>query len=103
MQINEDICLVCLNKIQDKGIRGLLEKKIYVCNECLNKMNPQIKKITINGIRGYGFYEYNHEIQSLIYKYKGAYDISLSKVFLNHFKSIIKLLYFNYIFVPVPS
>lgn len=103
MQIDKNICLVCLKEIKEKGIRFLLEKKVYVCQECLNKMAPKIKKITINDIHGYGFYEYNSEIQSLIYKYKGAYDVSLSNVFLNHFTNFIKLLYFDFVFVPVPS
>ena len=101
MQI--DKCFVCLTEIKKKGIRGLFEPKMYCCQKCLYEMALKIKKITIKDIHGYGFYEYNHTLQSIIYKYKGCYDIELSNVFLSQFKTFLKLKYFDHIFVPAPS
>ena len=42
-------------------------------------------------------------MKSLIYQFKGCYDIALSEVFLNQFKRELSILYKGYIVVPVPS
>ena len=66
-------------------------------------MNPKLEKILINGIKGYYFYDYNDKIQSLLYQFKGCYDLPLAPIFFSYQKILIKVYFHGYIFVPVPS
>ena len=48
-------------------------------------------------------YEYDDQMRSLIYQFKGCYDIALSEVFLSRFTSELYQLYKGYIVIPIPS
>lgn len=96
-------CLVCFKTISNYSIRNIFEGKIVVCNECLNEMNPKIIKLELEETKGYALYPYNSKLQAMIYQYKGCYDIALADIFLNHYSLFLKVLFNNYIFVPVPS
>ena len=42
-------------------------------------------------------------MKSLIYQFKGCYDIVLSDIFLKEFKRELSLLYKRYMIIPIPS
>ena len=67
-QTNEEICLVCLNQIEQFQLRKIFESTMYCCNECLHKLSPNIRKLNINEIQGYGIYSYTGMIKTLIYQ-----------------------------------
>lgn len=98
-----DYCRVCNNEIKYKSISKLLNGKLYLCKHCLCEMKPNFRNIKLNNLVGMGIFLYEDNIKDLIYTYKGCFDKALAPIFLNHYLFIIKIIYFNYIFVPVPS
>ena len=101
-QIHINFCKVCFQKIE-KGFIDIFNPYRNICHSCFNKLNPRLKTIKIDDIKGVGLYPYEGLIKELIFQYKGCYDIELKHVFLEVYKFLIKLKYKNYIFVPIPS
>lgn len=64
---------------------------------------PKFISFKHGDIKCLAIYEYDAEMKSLIYQFKGCYDIALSEVFINVFKRELKLLYKGYMVIPVPS
>ena len=52
---------------------------------------------------GLAIYEYDDNIKSILYQFKGCYDIELAPVFLNRFKQELHLMYRRYTLVAAPS
>lgn len=55
------------------------------------------------GLEIRSLYLYNEKIRSLLFQYKGCYDIELSDVFLTKQTSILRIIYHNYVLCPAPS
>ena len=100
--MSNNICLVCFKKI-NYSVRWIFEKKIYVCSSCLEQMNPNWKKISINNIKGYAIYPYENKIKKLLFQFKGCNDIALAPVFFSPFYWYFYYLSKRYVFVPIPS
>lgn len=95
-------CLICYNKLNYRGIYSFLFKP-KICQKCFKQMNRKVKIRNINGFKIYSLYPYQNNIVSLIYQFKGCYDIALAPVFLAYDKIFLKIIYHNYIIVPIPS
>lgn len=95
-------CVICMKKYKHYGLYSLIFN-VKICNECFLKMERKPLKRIIDGINVISFYPYNNFISSLIYSFKGCYDIMLSECFLTYEIKILKLLYKGYYIVPVPS
>lgn len=85
-----------------KPMRKSFFKQI-ICDECFKEMNPQFRRIELNNIKGIGIYPYENTIKQLLFNFKGRFDIELSDVFIFPYRNILKLKFFDYIIVPVPS
>lgn len=48
-------------------------------------------------------YNYDDTLRSMIYQFKGCYDYELKDTFLDRYRSELRLYYYDYIVVPVPS
>ena len=75
----------------------------YLCFSCQKKLIPHFQNFEIDGIEGLSIYEYDDNFKSLLYQFKGCYDIELAPIFLNRFKRELHLLYRNYVLVAAPS
>ncbi len=97
------ICKLCFNEFHIDSFAHLLNKKTYVCNKCKKKMIPQFNVFKIEGIKCLSIYDYDDVLKSLIYQLKGCKDIEIAPIFLNEYRYYIKLKYFGYHIVEVPS
>ncbi len=66
-------------------------------------MEPKSISFSVDGHKATSIYDYNPFIRKLIYQYKGCYDYELHKVFLDRYAKEIKLRYFDYVVIPIPS
>ncbi len=60
-------------------------------------------KFEIDGVEGLAIYEYDDNIKSLLYQFKGCFDIELAPVFFNRFKNELHYMYKGYTLIPAPS
>ena len=98
-----DFCLICFNKIEKHSLRKIIEKDICCCDNCLNEMNLNLTRLVLDGIKGIGIYPYNDFLRKLIYQFKGCKDYELRNVFLKQYKWLFKMIFYNCVFVPIPS
>lgn len=95
-------CLVCFNKIQYNGVFSFVLKP-KICHKCFLKLNRKPKMKVFDDFKVYSLYPYEKDIASLIYQLKGCYDYALAPIFLNYDWYIFKIIFHNYVIVPVPS
>ena len=74
-----------------------------MCEECQNKLVPHFKRFMVGNVDGVAIYRYDDNIKSLLYQFKGCYDIELAPIFLNRFKNELHYTYKGYILIPAPS
>lgn len=89
-------CLVCYQPINSFF-------KINLCYNCLKNLQAKIIIINLNSIKGIGIYPYEKGINDLLFRYKGCYDMELNKIFFDPYKILIKIIFHDYIIVPIPS
>jgi predicted amidophosphoribosyltransferase len=66
-------------------------------------MAPEMKEWKVGAISARALYTYNEKIRSLLYQYKGCFDIELADIFLCYQAPLLHLLYEGYTLVPAPS
>ena len=81
----------------------LFNGNVHVCSACQKEMEPKFIRFKVDGYKATSIYDYNPFIKKLIYQYKGCYDYELNKVFIEAFAREIKLRYFGYTLIPIPS
>ncbi len=99
----DNYCKICFKKIEDYSLYNLVHKRNILCEECFNKFEAKFIHFKIGNIHGLSLYEYTDFIKELIYKFKGCYDYELKDVFLFRYISYLKLKYYGYNIVFVPS
>lgn len=98
-----DYCIVCFKKIRRMSISFFLNNDLDMCLNCFRKMNPKLKRISLNNIRGIALFPYDGYVKNLLFQYKGCKDIALKNVFFEFYAFVFKIIYRNYFIVPVPS
>ena len=96
-------CLICFKKVNITDFCRLFNAEIPICQACQTEMEPKFISFSIDGHKATSIYDYNPFIRKLIYQYKGCYDYELHKVFLDRYAKEIKLRYFDYVVIPIPS
>lgn len=66
-------------------------------------MNPLFLNFNFEGCNGLALYEYNSSLKKMIYLLKGCSDYEIRETLILPYKEELKLLYKDFIFVPVPS
>ena len=100
----QNSCLVCFTPFfNSSSICSVFSINNIICDKCLNKFKKLNKHEQINGVDTWFIYEYNSFAKTILYKYKGCYDVVLKDVFLYEYKSKIKRKYTNHIIVFPPS
>ena len=90
------ICKVCFKDI-DFGT------DLYICDKCFNELDCIYEESKIKNISVLCIYRYDKTFANLLYRFKGCFDYELRDVFLSRQKSYLKIKYFNYILIPIPS
>ena len=96
-------CKTCFKIINCSDFYEVFKGDSCLCEMCQQKLKPLFIKFEIEGIDGLTIYDYDDNIKSLLYQFKGCYDIELANVFLNRFKKELNVMYQNYILLPAPS
>ena len=66
-------------------------------------MEPKFIRFKVETYNAVAIYEYNQFIRKLIYQFKGCYDYVLGDVFLDYYYRELKLRYYDYYIIPIPS
>ena len=101
--MNMPFCKKCLKDFTLKGFHSLFNKNICLCYECFKDFNPKFIKFKHENISCLAIYEYKDNIKSLLYQLKACYDYELKDIFFTYYKEEIKLIYRDYLLVPIPS
>ena len=96
-------CKICFNQIKDNSLHSLVMKNNQLCEECFAKFEPKFINFKLDGIKGLAIYEYDQTIKELLFKFKGCYDIELKDVFLDRYINYLRLKYYGFEMVPIPS
>ncbi len=85
------------------SLHSFLHKNQVICDKCFLKFKPKFRRFIVDGIKGLSLYDYDDTIQSLLYQFKGCFDIELAHTFLDHYYPELRHYYHGYIMVPAPS
>lgn len=104
MLMKTNFCVICNKEFEDFSLSNLLSKnKRKLCNKCKDELSPKYIKFMHKTIKIRAIYDYNSKIKELIYLFKGCYDYELNSIFLEPCLWYLKLLFFDYYIVWVPS
>lgn len=96
-------CKICFKEINDFSLHNFLNKNNVVCEECFKKFVPKFIHFKHGDVRCLSIYNYDANIKDLLYKYKGCYDYELKSVFLNRYLWYLKLKYYGFKVITLPS
>ena len=99
----DNYCKVCFEKIKFNFLRSVIESKINICSNCLNKIKVDISTLEINNTKIKFLSKYEGLLKQILIKYKENLDYELRDTLLYLFLPYIRLYSLNYIFVPIPS
>lgn len=74
-----------------------------ICDYCFREFNVIWEKRVKEQIEYIHIYSYNEHVKAFLYRLKGLADIELSPVFIERFKLLLRMKYFNFILIPAPS
>lgn len=96
-------CLNCLKKRSVSPLRKRIEKEPVLCDDCLHSLKKDLVKDSRFNTDILFLSSYDGLRKERLRKYKEYGDIVLSKAFLYYYLPWVKLLFFSYIIVPLPS
>ena len=97
------ICKICFKEYKANSLRLILMKNNCICNSCYKKFIPKFINFKLDKIEGLALYEYDDNIRTLLYQFKGCYDYELYEVFMKEYILYLKYRYLGYYIVPIPS
>ena len=80
-------CKICFKKIRRVNWSNLFFKT-PICNDCRKKLTPKFFEFQLEGVKGTAIFDYDETIRSLLFQFKGQYDIELANIFLEYYASI---------------
>ena len=96
-------CLYCDKKINKYSLYSLFIENDLLCCKCREKMLINRKKFVIDGLKCESFYNYDSLFKTLLLQYKECYDEALKDAFLYKIDVYIKMKYYAYKVVYIPS
>lgn len=96
------VCKICFKDIKNDSLNSLFKPSL-TCYSCFKKMNPILKNFKIDNVNSLSIYEYNEELKTLIFQYKGCGDYELKDVFISPFVEYFNKRYKNFYMIQVPS
>lgn len=96
-------CLFCDKEIKEYSLYNLLFEEDKICLDCRNNMKYHHQKFKLDDLEVESFYEYDSLFKDLLLQYKECYDEALSEIFLYKIFDYLKIKYFDYEILYVPS
>lgn len=95
-------CKICFKEIKCDAFHQIFSNQT-ICSNCIKNLKPEFIEFKIKNCKAIAIYRYDDLIKGMIFQYKGCHDYELKSVFLNYVKNFLKIMYFSYIIVPMPS
>lgn len=95
------VCKTCLREYRPKGIDYLIGSG--VCEECFDKINFINKRIEMMGIKGFALASYTSPYKDHLIRLKENLDIEIASSFLSRHRHYLRMKYFGYTIVLMPS
>lgn len=96
-------CLICFKTIHHPSFLIEFIADPVLCKDCFKQFSIYFSKENLNDLTIQFLYRYNDFFKSLLFRYKGQYDLALAPVFCYPFYFEITQKYRDYIIVPCPS
>ena len=96
-------CLFCDKPINKYTLYGIFIEEDFLCLDCRRKLMPKKRKTKIEDMSVEYFYDYDSIFKSILLQYKECYDEALKDVFLYKIDIYLRLKYWNYQIMYVPS
>lgn len=96
-------CLYCDKEINTYTLYDLFIEQDVLCNECRKKMKYHHQKFHLDDLEVESFYDYDSLFKELLLQYKECYDEALKDVFLYRLEDYLRIKYFGYQIIYVPS
>ncbi len=96
-------CKSCMKEIRISPIRHLIEKEPLLCDECISQIKMKLVFRTVFSTRIFFISEYDGLFKTWLMNYKEYGDIELAPCFLSVFRPILKCVFPDVIYVPLPS
>lgn len=96
-------CKLCNDVINNGSFYHYLFIDDVLCAQCRMKWHRKTHVTNLEGHRIISFYEYNDALQEAIIQYKECYDEALKDIFLYRLKWFLKIRYYGYTIVLIPS
>lgn len=96
-------CLICHQPIYKDSSLYHVFFHSPICYSCMAKFSYFQQTSTLQGYPLYIIYQYNEFFRSMLYQYKGQYDMALFPIFLFAMQKELSQRYNDYIVVIIPS
>lgn len=96
-------CKACMKEIKTSPFRLLAEKEPLLCDSCISQIKKKLEIRECFGIKVLFLSEYDDFFKNMLMNYKEFGDVELAPCFLYCFLPILKILFWNYTFLPLPS
>ena len=98
----DERCISCGELLEDfRRLLGLNQD--LLCISCRRKLEGGIRTVTVQGLQVTYLYQYDEELRSLLYRFKGVGDIRVAPVFLYPYHAKLKKRYHSHLCVRMPS
>jgi len=96
-------CIYCDKQMDKTSISSILFDEDLLCLQCREKLKIRRKSFYLEDLKVETFFEYDGIFRSLLLQYKECCDEALSDVFLYGLNDYIRMRYFDYRILFVPS
>lgn len=96
------ICKLCFKEIINHGFSSIFHKP-SICFKCFLELEAIFSKNKMLGIEVISIFKYNDFFKSVLFQYKGCFDIEIKNIFLERYVHYLRYKYKGYIIIPAPS
>ena len=97
------ICKICFKDIKDDNLAAFINPKLCLCKKCYERLMPKFINFKVKNYSAISIYQYDEEIRTLLYQFKGCFDIELAGIFLDRYCTYYRYRFVGYTIIPVPS
>lgn len=96
-------CIECFTSYKSKSLRNIMSPSSTICDKCFHNFSIKFYRFKVDGMSCLSLYDYDDYFKSRLFQFKGCYDVVLAKSFIDNFIDEIRLLFYGYTLIPIPS